>query len=84
MAEFDLGLERCRAKERAGGALDDYVIYGRFHNIDLFDDTTEIGKNFEELWNMKIGIDECITEAEINKYLERIAELEAAVMENDE
>ena len=84
MANFDLGLARCYAKERAKGAIADYVIYGRFHNIELSNDTTEIGKNFDELWNMHTYIDECETEEEINKYLERIAELETAVMENDE
>lgn len=81
MANFDLGLARCRAKELAGGALDEYASYGRIHKVNVFDDTTEIGKNFDELWNMKVGIDKCTTEAEINKYLERIAELEAAVIE---
>lgn len=81
MANFDLGLARCYAKERARGAIADYVTYGRFHKIELSDETTEIGKNFNELWNMKVDIDKCETEEEINKYLERIAELKAAVSE---
>jgi len=81
MANFDLGLERCRAKERARGAIADYVIYGRFHKIELSDETTEIGKNFDELWNMKVDIDKCETEEELNKCLERIAKLKAAVSE---
>ena len=81
MANFDLGLAKCRTRELAEGAAAAYATYGRAHKVNIFDDTTEIGKNFEELWNMKIGIDECITEAELNKYLERIAELEAAISE---
>ena len=81
MANFDLGLARCYAKERAKGALDEYASYGRIYKINIFDATTEIGKNFEELWNMHTYIDECKTEDEINKYLERIAELKAAVSE---
>jgi len=84
MANFDLGLAKCNAKERAEGAIADYVTYGRFHKIELSDDTTEIGKNFIELWHMSVKIGKCTTEEEINKYLERIAELKAAVMENDE
>ena len=74
-------LRSTAAKERAKGAIADYVIYGRFHKIELSDETTEIGKNFNELWNMKVDIDKCETEEEINKYLERIAELRAAVIE---
>ena len=81
MANFDLGLAKCYAKERTEGAIADYVIYGRFHKIDLSDETTEIGKNFDELWNMHTFIGKCTTEEEINKYLERIAELKAAVSE---
>ena len=81
MANFDLGLERCRAKERAEGAMADYASYCRFHKINVFDTSTEIGKNHEELWNMSIKIGRCTTEEEINKYLERIAELKAAVSE---
>ena len=42
---------------------------------------SEIGKNFNELWNMHTYIGKCTTEEEINKYLERIAELKAAVSE---
>ena len=80
MAEFDLGLARCYAKERAKGALDEYASYGRIYKINIFDATTEIGKNFDELWNMYVKIGRCTTE-EINKYLERIAELKAAVSE---
>lgn len=81
MANFDLGLARCRAKELAEGALADYASYGRIHKVNIFDDTTEIGKNFDELWNMHIDIDKCETEEEINKYLERIAALNAVVNE---
>ena len=77
-------LRSTAAKERAEGALDEYVIYGRFHKVNIFDDTTEIGKNSDELWNMHTYIGKCTTEEEINKYLEKIAELEAAVIENGE
>ena len=73
MANFDLGSAKCRAKERANGAIADYVIYGRFHKIELSDDTTEIGKNFNELWNMSVKIGKCTTEEELNKCLERIS-----------
>ena len=74
-------LRSTAAKERAEGAMDEYASYGRIYKINIFDATTEIGKNFEELWNMHTYIDECETEEEINKYLERIAELKAAVSE---
>ena len=84
MANFDLGLARCYAKERAEGAMADYASYCRFHKINVFDTSTEIGKNHEELWNMHIDIDKCETEEEINKYLERIAELKAVVIRNAE
>ena len=84
MAEFDLGLAKCRAKELAEGAMADYASYCRFHKINVFDTSTEIGKNHEELWNMSVKIGRCTTEEEINKYLERISELRAAVMDNDE
>ena len=76
-------LRSTAAKERAEGALDEYEIYGRFHKVNIFDDSTEIGKNFEELWNMHTYIDECETEEEINKYLERIAVLESLLLENE-
>ena len=62
----------------------DYASYCRFHKINVFDTSTEIGKNHEELWNMSVKIGRCTTEEEINKYLERISELRAAVMDNDE
>lgn len=47
MANFDLGLAKCYAKERAEGALADYASYCRFHKINVFDTSTEIGKNHE-------------------------------------
>ncbi len=81
MANFDLGLERCRAKLRAEGALDEYASYGRFHKVNIFDTSTELGRNHEELWNMKDKIGKCQTEEELNKCLERIAALRAVVNE---
>lgn len=81
MANFDLGLERCRAKERANGAMAEYASYGRIHKVNIFDTNTELGKNHEELWNMKDKIGKCQTEEELNKCLERIAGLKAAVIE---
>ncbi len=62
----------------------DYASYCRFHKINVFDTTTEIGKNHEELWNMSVKIGRCTTEEEINKYLERISELRAALLEDNE
>ncbi len=87
MANYDLGLAKCYAKERAEGAIAEYVSYGKLHYVDIFDETTEIGKNFYELWNMDTDINKCTTEEEINKYLERIAELKAdlaALLENEQ
>ncbi len=62
----------------------EYASYGRIHKVNIFDTNTELGKNHEELWNMSVKIGRCTTEEEINKYLERISELRAAVMDNDE
>ena len=70
MANFDLGLAKCYAKERAEGAVAAYSTYGRARKVNIFDDSTEIGKNFIELWHMSVKIGKCTTEEEINKYLE--------------
>ena len=77
MANFNLGLAKSGAKGRIEEAIAEYATYRRLYYVDIFDETTEIGKNFYELWNMDTDIDKCTTEEEINKYLERIAELKA-------
>ena len=79
METFDLGLAKCRARERAEGAGGDYWEFFKANAIDWKDKTNPLVANAFELWHMREKIDKCETEDDINAVLERIAELRQLV-----
>ncbi|MBP5362334.1 MAG: zeta toxin family protein [Ruminococcus sp.] len=79
MTGFNLGLEKCRAREFAEAAFGVYVRNCIKNNIDVFDNTTHIGRNAYELWHINDLIYKCRTNEDIQKIKERISFLESAL-----
>ena len=81
MENFDLGLAYCRVKERAGGALADYIVYFRHNNIDpLTDADNPFVIAYRELYQIENRYaGKCETEEDVQKLLDRIVELRAKV-----
>lgn len=81
MENFDLGLAYCRVKERAGGALADYIVYFRNNNIDRITDADNpFVIAYNELYQIqKKYAGKCETEEDVQKLLDRIVELRAKV-----
>lgn len=81
MENFDLGLAYCRVKERAGGALADYLVYFRHNNIDPL---TVVDNPFVIAYNELNHIESCLVydckvENDFQKLLDRIKELRAKI-----
>lgn len=81
MENFDLDLARCQVKERAGGALADYIVYFRNNNIDRITDADNpfviAYRELYQIENRYAG--KCETEEDVQKLLDRIVELRAKV-----
>ena len=76
MADFDLGLEICRVKERAEGVQAEYLFYCRKKGIPLNDMPKQLKDNYIELENIKAhDAHKCKTINDINCLINRIAEL---------
>lgn len=80
MANFNLGLEVCRVRERAVGAEGIYYRYIRKNNIDFYDRENIYVKNLYELQEIgTIGADKCNTKKDTTALINRIAELRKLV-----
>lgn len=76
MANFDLGLTKCRVREYAAGVKGEYFRYIVKNDFDINDDTNIYVKNFFELEEIRTKrTDNCQTEEEATVLMNRIDEL---------
>ena len=80
MAEFNIGLARCRVREYAQGVLGEYIIYLRENGINPLEQPEHpLVKNKKELLKMDRRADKCETEDDIKMLNARIDELRAII-----
>lgn len=76
MANFDLGLAKCRVRERASGTQAFYFKYIVKNDFDIDDETNIYVKSLFELEEIRTNLtDKCKTEADTQALMSRVTEL---------